>query len=74
MDGNGGHETGSERKRLPVFSHIWKIYLKDKCIHRNKHDHIHIYIENIFVIVEVHSGTRGRKEKRMVEHQQYQNT
>jgi hypothetical protein len=25
---------------LHVFSHVWKIDSKDKCIHKYKHDHI----------------------------------
>jgi hypothetical protein len=38
---------------------MWKIHLKDKYIHKNKHDNIHKYIQNVFVIVELLSGTWG---------------
>jgi hypothetical protein len=41
---------------------MWKIDQKDKHIHKTKHDHIHIYIENMFEIVELFYGTRGREE------------
>jgi hypothetical protein len=54
----------SERQRLHVFSHLWKIDPKDNGIHKNKHDHIHIYIENMFVIVELLYGTLGRRERK----------
>jgi hypothetical protein len=35
-------KPGSERQSLHVFSHMWKIDPKDKCIYKKKH--IHIYI------------------------------
>jgi hypothetical protein len=43
---------------------MWKTDLKDKCIHKSKHDNIHIYIENMFVRVELFCGTGGRKERK----------
>jgi hypothetical protein len=39
-----------------------KIDPKDKCIHKNKHDHIHIYIQNMFVTVELFYGTQGKRK------------
>jgi hypothetical protein len=44
---------------------MWKIDPKDKCIHENNHDHMHIYMQNMFVIVELLYGTwwGGWKEK-----------
>jgi hypothetical protein len=37
---------------------------KEKHIHKNKHDNIHIYISNMFVIVELPYGTWGRRERK----------
>jgi hypothetical protein len=31
---------------------------------KNKHDHIQKYMQNMFVIVEQHLGTWGRKERK----------
>jgi hypothetical protein len=43
---------------------MWKIDPKARCIHKNKHDHTRIYVENIFVVVEQLYGTwRGEKGK-----------
>jgi hypothetical protein len=44
---------------------MWIIDPKDKCIHKNKYDHIHTYMENMLVIVELLYGTwwEGRKGK-----------
>jgi hypothetical protein len=44
---------------------IWNIDPKDKCIHKNKH-HIHISIENMFVIVELFltEGAKGKENNR----------
>jgi hypothetical protein len=33
-------KPGSETQRPRVFSHIWKLDLKDKHIHKNRHDQI----------------------------------
>jgi hypothetical protein len=55
-------------KGLMFSCHMWKIDTKDKCVHKNKHDHIYIYMQNMFVIVE--PGEEGKK-KRMKESQQY---
>jgi hypothetical protein len=46
------------------FSHTWKTDPKDKGIHKNKHGHIHIYIQNMFVTVELPYETRGRRERK----------
>jgi hypothetical protein len=43
---------------------MWKIDPKDKCLHKNKHGHIHVHIENMFITVEVLYGTRGRRERK----------
>jgi hypothetical protein len=57
-------KPGSERQRLRVFFHMWKTDLKDKCIYKCKHDHIHIYMENMCVIVGLFGGTQKEKEKK----------
>jgi hypothetical protein len=54
MNGTGDHhikqsKPGSERQRSHVFSNMWKIDPKDKCIHECKHDHIYIHIERTHV-------------------------
>jgi hypothetical protein len=36
---------------------------KSKDIHKNKHDHIQTYMENMFVIVGI-TRTRGRRERK----------
>jgi hypothetical protein len=36
-------DVSQVQKKLHVFSHMQKTDPKDKCIHKNKHDHIHIY-------------------------------
>jgi hypothetical protein len=73
MDGPGDHDVkqskpDSERQRLHVFSHMWKIGLKGKCIHKYKHDHyiyicvcVYIYI---FSVLGLFEGTGRRKRKR----------
>jgi hypothetical protein len=40
-----------ERQKTYVFSHMEKIDPKDKYINKNKHDHVQIYMLNMFVIV-----------------------
>jgi hypothetical protein len=45
MDATGDYHVnrsklGSERQKSHVFSHMWKIDPKDKCIHKYKHDHL----------------------------------
>jgi hypothetical protein len=47
-----------------IFSHMWKMDPKDKHIHKNKHDHVKIQMQNMFVTVELLCGTRGRREKK----------
>jgi hypothetical protein len=44
MDGTGDYhikqnKPGLERQKLHVFSHMWKMDSKDKCVHKCKHDH-----------------------------------
>jgi hypothetical protein len=47
---------------------MWKIDPKDKCTDKTKHDHIHIYIENTFIIAELPYETWGEeKKKRMTD-------
>jgi hypothetical protein len=41
-----------------------KIDPKDKHTHKSKHDPIHIYIENLFVILGLLYGTQGRRERK----------
>jgi hypothetical protein len=43
---------------------MWKIDPKDKQIHENKHDHMQRYIQSMFVIVELHYGAQGRRERK----------
>jgi hypothetical protein len=43
---------------------MWKIDSTDKCTYKSKHDHIHTYIENMSVIVELLYGTQGRRERK----------
>jgi hypothetical protein len=57
-----------------------KIDPKGKHIHKNKQDHTQSYMYNMSVIVELHCGTWGRKERKrkyttilLIEHQQYCN-
>jgi hypothetical protein len=53
------------------FPHIWKLNLKDKCIHKYIYDlmHTHIYkktereVENMIVIVYLSEGKGGREKK-----------
>jgi hypothetical protein len=52
---------GSEQG-LMCFSHMWKIDPQDKCIHKTKHDQIHIYIENMYSV----EGEKEGEEKRMI--------
>jgi hypothetical protein len=44
--------------------HMWKVDPKDKSVYKKKHDHIHIYIEKMFVMVELLYDTRGKREKK----------
>jgi hypothetical protein len=43
---------------------MWKIDPKDKHMYKNKHDHIHMDIQNIFLIVEPFYGTSKKKERK----------
>jgi hypothetical protein len=59
MDGNGNHHVkqskpDSEKQRLHVSSHMWKIDPKDK--------HHHLY--NMSLIVRLFEGTREGKERK----------
>jgi hypothetical protein len=54
----GGHhikwsKPGSERQKLRIFSHTWKIDPKDKHIHKHKHDYIQTHMKNMFIIAEL---------------------
>jgi hypothetical protein len=64
MNGIGGHQVkwnkpGSKTQGPHVFSHMLKIDPSNKHIHKNKHEHIHIYMQNTFIIVE------GGKDKKI---------
>jgi hypothetical protein len=64
----------SERQRSHIFSHMWKMDPKDKCIHKYKHDQICIYVRmniyahthmhNMFPLVGLFKGTWGRRERK----------
>jgi hypothetical protein len=56
-----------EIQRSYVFSHMWKLELKDKGIYEYIHDHICIYLyrETMFVIVGMFERTRGRWNKKV---------
>jgi hypothetical protein len=45
-----------QKAKSHISSYMWKIDLKDKRIHKTKHDHVHIYIENTSVIVKLLYG------------------
>jgi hypothetical protein len=52
-----------QKDRLLVFSHIWKIDPKGKCIRKNKHDHTHLYREPVCTrdySKELRGGGRGK--------------
>jgi hypothetical protein len=40
---------------------MWKKDPKGKCIPKHKHDHIYIYIENMFATVGLFNGSGDRK-------------
>jgi hypothetical protein len=42
---------------------MWKIDPKYKCIHKTIHNHIDIYIQNMFEIMELFCGAQGRRER-----------
>jgi hypothetical protein len=52
------------RFRKTKTSYMQKVDPKDKHIHKNKHDHIHIYRSNTLVIVESHNRTQGKMERK----------
>jgi hypothetical protein len=54
----------TQRQRPRVFSHMWKTDPKDKHIHKNKHDHIQIHMQNMVVTVELLYGTWGERERK----------
>jgi hypothetical protein len=43
---------------------MWKVDPKDYPTHKPKLDHIHIYIKNMSVIVELFYGTWGRRKRK----------
>jgi hypothetical protein len=55
-------KPGSERQRLHIFSHLWKIDPKDKCIHKYI-----MWSYNMFLILDcsVRLGRDGRREERV---------
>jgi hypothetical protein len=73
----GGHDfkwskPGSERQRLHILSHTWKIAPKDKHRHTQKiWSHTNSYVKNVCNSVTVlwNSGKEG-KEKKLIEHEQ----
>jgi hypothetical protein len=54
--------SGSERKRWHVFSLLWKINTKYKCLHKYKHDHIHMY-RTCFIVGLSNGKERGGRGK-----------
>jgi hypothetical protein len=64
MDGTGQQyvkqsNPGLETQLLHVFCHRWQLDPKDKHIHKCMHDHIYIYIQNVFITVGLLEGPRG---------------
>jgi hypothetical protein len=55
-------ESQAQKDKCHIFSHIWKIDIKD--IHKNNHDHIQTHTKNMFVIVELLFRTQGRRERK----------
>jgi 6-phosphogluconolactonase/glucosamine-6-phosphate isomerase/deaminase len=51
-----------------VFSHMWKIDSKHKCIHTKKHDHIytHLYVEHICNSGTIDYMALGKGKKRII--------
>jgi hypothetical protein len=69
MDTSRGHHAkrskpGSERQRLHVLCHTWKIDPKDNYTHKNKHDHAETHMWNTFAIVEPLYRTWGKRERK----------
>jgi hypothetical protein len=79
MDGTGDHikqsKSGSERHGSHVFFHMWKLDLKDKCIHKYiisfiyiytyfKYVFLNMYIYKMFAIVRLFERIRGRWERK----------
>jgi hypothetical protein len=42
---------------------MWTIDPKDKCTNKNKHDHIYIYIQNLFATEELVHLAWGMRER-----------
>jgi hypothetical protein len=64
MDGTGDHQVtqskpGSERQSSHISSHMWKLNLKDKYIHKYIRDHMFRYILPIFINVGTVQGVGG---------------
>jgi hypothetical protein len=59
------HKIKGERKdKVLLFPSIWGRQIQKINIYtKNKH-HIQLYIWNMFVIVELHYGTQGKKERK----------
>jgi hypothetical protein len=56
-------ENKTFSQRPHIFPHMWKLDLKDKCMHKYIHYHTH----NMFTVVGLFEGTKGKQErKRMI--------
>jgi hypothetical protein len=70
MDGTEDYHVrqskpGSERQRSHVFSHMWKLDLKNKCIYKCVYDLTHTCVKKIYIYLErEHCKTMGRWEKK----------
>jgi hypothetical protein len=65
MNGTGDHHANWSKPGLEGL--IWKMDTKYKCTHKYKHDHIHVYIENMFEIycaITLGIGGRGLENGR----------
>jgi hypothetical protein len=49
------NEARFRKTKNHVFYHTQKTDPKDKCIH--KHDHVHIYRQKMFAVMELYYGT-----------------
>jgi hypothetical protein len=64
-----------QNKKGHMFSLTYRRYIpKYQHIHQTLHDHIHIYIENMSVTVELFYGTWGVGKGKEKDSQQYGNT
>jgi hypothetical protein len=54
--------TLNQKDFIYDFSHMWKIYPEDKCIHKYKHDHIYVCIKPVEIVLR--TGRWVRKNDR----------